>query len=205
MKLSEKIQFLRKEYGYSQEDLAEACNVSRQSISKWEADISLPEVDKLLIISRLFKTSVDVLLKDELAVSGIKEVHSCDITEKKEKKNELYTGLIIKESIADENIFDYVLVNKTELWKTDNNPKYWTAVYFSSADSRFPEMLSKALKSEEDCGTNWFTDMKQGNTKIIVFHKKILKYTIGNKAEKEKVFNECRKLGIPDYQLDWEE
>ncbi|MDY5913267.1 MAG: helix-turn-helix transcriptional regulator [Inconstantimicrobium porci] len=205
MKLSEKIQFLRKQYGYSQEDLAETCSVSRQSISKWEADISLPEVDKLLIISRIFKTSVDVLLKDELEVSGVKEVHSCDITDKKENKNELYTGLIIKESIADENIFDYVFVNKTELWKTNNSPKYWTAVYFSSSDSRFPELLSKALKSDKDCGVNWFTDMKQGNIKIIVFNKKILRYTIGNKDEKEKVFDECRKLGIPDFQLDWEE
>ena len=204
MKLSEKIQFLRKQYGYSQEDLAETCSVSRQSISKWEADISLPEVDKLLIISRIFKTSVDVLLKDELEVSGVKEVHSCDITDKKENKNELYTGLIIKESIADENIFDYVFVNKTELWKTNNSPKYWTAVYFSSSDSRFPELLSKALKSDKDCGVNWFTDMKQGNIKIIVFNKKILRYTIGNKDEKEKVFDECRKLGIPDFQLDWE-
>ena len=205
MKLSEEIQFLRKQYGYSQEDLAETCSVSRQSISKWEADISLPEVDKLLIISRIFKTSVDVLLKDELEVSGVKEVHSCDITDKKENKNELYTGLIIKESIADENIFDYVFVNKTELWKTNNSPKYWTAVYFSSSDSRFPELLSKALKSDKDCGVNWFTDMKQGNIKIIVFNKKILRYTIGNKDEKEKVFDECRKLGIPDFQLDWEE
>lgn len=205
MKLSEKIQFLRKEYGYSQEALAEECNVSRQSISKWEADISLPEVDKLLIISRLFKTSVDVLLKDDLEVSGLKEVHSCDATEKKENHRELYTGLIIKESIVDENIFDYVCVNKTELWKTGNNPKYWTAVYFSSSESRFPELLSRALKSEEDCGTNWFTDMKQGNNKLIVFHKKILKYTIGSKDEKEKVFEECRKLGIPDSQLDWTE
>ena len=47
--------------------------------------------------------------------------------------------------------------------------------------------------------------MKQGNIKIIVFNKKILRYTIGNKDEKEKVFDECRKLGIPDFQLDWEE
>lgn len=38
MKLSEKIQTLRKCNGYSQEDLASICNVSRQSISKWEAD-----------------------------------------------------------------------------------------------------------------------------------------------------------------------
>ena len=45
MKLSEKIQILRKDNGYSQEDLAVICNVSRQSISKWEADIALPETE----------------------------------------------------------------------------------------------------------------------------------------------------------------
>ena len=49
MKLSEKIQILRKENNYSQEDLAAICNVSRQSISKWEADIALPETEKLIV------------------------------------------------------------------------------------------------------------------------------------------------------------
>ena len=61
MKLSEKIQLLRKDIGYSQEQLAEICGVSRQSVSKWEADIALPEIEKILILSRVFKTSIDVL------------------------------------------------------------------------------------------------------------------------------------------------
>lgn len=77
MKLSEKIQTLRKGIGYSQEDLASICNVSRQSISKWEADISLPETDKLIILSNLFQVMVDVLLKDELFINGMKEVSTC--------------------------------------------------------------------------------------------------------------------------------
>ena len=68
MKLSEKIQILRKDNGYSQEDLAVICNVSRQSISKWEADIALPETEKLIILSNLFQVTVDVLLKDELCL-----------------------------------------------------------------------------------------------------------------------------------------
>ena len=68
MKLSEKIQILRKRDGYSQEELAEICNVSRQSISKWEADIALPETEKLIILSNTFKVTVDVLLKDTLSV-----------------------------------------------------------------------------------------------------------------------------------------
>ena len=77
MKLSEKIQLLRKESRYSQEILAEICNVSRQSISKWEADIALPDIDKLLKLSKIFNVSVDVLLKDELAIDGVKEIHTC--------------------------------------------------------------------------------------------------------------------------------
>ena len=72
MKLSEKIQILRKDNGYSQEDLAVICNVSRQSISKWEADIALPETEKLIILSNLFQVTVDVLLKDELSINGTK-------------------------------------------------------------------------------------------------------------------------------------
>ena len=49
MKLSEKIIELRKAKGMTQEELACKCNVSRQSISKCEADIALPEMEKLLI------------------------------------------------------------------------------------------------------------------------------------------------------------
>ena len=65
MKLSEKIIELRKANGMTQEVLASKCNVSRQSISKWEADIALPETDKLLILGEIFHVSMDVLLRDE--------------------------------------------------------------------------------------------------------------------------------------------
>ena len=56
--------------GMTQEKLASICNVSRQSVSKWEADIALPETDKLLILGRLFHVSMGVLLKDELVGIG---------------------------------------------------------------------------------------------------------------------------------------
>lgn len=67
MKLSEKIIELRKVYGMTQEKLAEICGVSRQSISKWEADIALPETEKLLLLGEVFHVSMDVLLKDHHA------------------------------------------------------------------------------------------------------------------------------------------
>lgn len=77
MKLSEKIIELRKANGMTQEELASKCNVSRQSISKWEADIALPETEKLLILGELFSVSMDVLLRDELILSEVKKNHDC--------------------------------------------------------------------------------------------------------------------------------
>lgn len=74
MKLSEKIVELRKANNMTQEELATICNVSRQSISKQEADIALPETEKLLLLGELFHASIDVLLKDELALSEVKEM-----------------------------------------------------------------------------------------------------------------------------------
>ena len=66
MKLSEKMYALRRKSGLSQEQLAEKLDVSRQAISKWESDSSIPESEKLILISRFFNVSVDYLIKDEL-------------------------------------------------------------------------------------------------------------------------------------------
>ena len=52
----------RKELGLSQEALGEKLGVSRQSIYKWESDSALPEVEKLVVLSRLFGVSVGWLL-----------------------------------------------------------------------------------------------------------------------------------------------
>ncbi len=62
MTLGTNISRLRAERGLSQGDLAEALDVSRQSVSKWETDASVPELDKLLRLSRLFGVSLDELV-----------------------------------------------------------------------------------------------------------------------------------------------
>ncbi len=62
--LSEKIINLRKSRGWSQEELAERLNVSRQSVSKWESGVSNPDLDKIVAMSALFGVSTDYLLKD---------------------------------------------------------------------------------------------------------------------------------------------
>ena len=66
MLLADKIIHLRKKAGWSQEELASQLNVTRQSVSKWESAQSVPDMDKVLQMSRLFGVTTDYLLKDEL-------------------------------------------------------------------------------------------------------------------------------------------
>ena len=66
MILADKIIQLRKQQGWSQEDLAERMDVSRQSVSKWESTVSIPDMDKVIKLSKLFGVSTDYLLMDDL-------------------------------------------------------------------------------------------------------------------------------------------
>ena len=66
MILADKITNLRKKNGWSQEELAEKMQVSRQAVSKWEGAQTAPELEKLLALSKLFGVTTDYLLKDEI-------------------------------------------------------------------------------------------------------------------------------------------
>ena len=65
MTLGERIYKLRTEKEMSQGDLADALVVSRQSISKWETNGSVPELDKLIKLSEIFGVSLDELILDK--------------------------------------------------------------------------------------------------------------------------------------------
>ena len=65
MTLGEKIIQLRTQKKWSQGDLADALDISRQSVSKWETDASIPELDKLLKLSELFSVTLDELVRGE--------------------------------------------------------------------------------------------------------------------------------------------
>ena len=66
MIFADKLILLRKRAGWSQEELAEQMNVTRQSVSKWEGAQSVPDLKKLMQLSELFGVSTDYLLKDEI-------------------------------------------------------------------------------------------------------------------------------------------
>ena len=64
MTMGEKMQKLRKQKNWSQETLAEKLGVSRQAVSLWERGESMPEIDKLIPLARLFGVTADYLLDD---------------------------------------------------------------------------------------------------------------------------------------------
>ncbi len=66
MSLGKNIQYLRKQKKVTQEQLAEIMSVSRQTISKWEADEIVPELNKLVAFSELFSCKLDTLVKEDM-------------------------------------------------------------------------------------------------------------------------------------------
>ena len=63
MDIAHRIQGLRKKEAISQEELAEKIGVSRQTISKWESGQSVPDIDKVILLSEYFSVTTDYLLK----------------------------------------------------------------------------------------------------------------------------------------------
>ncbi len=66
MILADKIIRLRKKNGWTQEELAERLNVSRQAVSKWEGAQTIPDLEKILQLGDLFGVTTDYLLKDNI-------------------------------------------------------------------------------------------------------------------------------------------
>lgn len=101
MEFAEKLITLRKGKELTQEQLAEQLDVSRQSVSKWENGQAVPEVEKLVELSRAFDVTVDYLLKpseiDELSVkTELLEQRQKQMLDREQKrvcvlKNSLYS------------------------------------------------------------------------------------------------------------------
>lgn len=90
MTLGQKLRLLRKEKGISQEKLAEQLGVSRQAVSKWELDITLPETENIIKIGKIFDVSYDYLLRE-----NIQERASFPGKKHSEEKNNGYADSII--------------------------------------------------------------------------------------------------------------
>lgn len=102
MTLGARLVDLRKKHGLSQDALAEALGVSRQSVSKWETDASVPDLDRLVKLSALFEISLDELVKGEkpqfeaAAPSGRKKLWAQTVKLYREKAYLLGWPLVIQ-------------------------------------------------------------------------------------------------------------
>lgn len=81
MELKDKLQFLRKQNGYSQEQLADELGIARQTISKWENGQAVPELGGLILLSDLYGVTIDRIVKEDdacnvaLCTNTDKDIH----------------------------------------------------------------------------------------------------------------------------------
>jgi len=128
MKVGRNIQFLRKSSSFTQQELASKINVSHQAVSKWERGESLPEIDSMVHLSKLFNVSLDDLIDRDLTTYP-------------------------HETIIDEGnvsvIWDHVLsVMRTKV----NRPSYDT--WLKNTEARV-EHDSVIVISPNECSTDW--------------------------------------------------
>lgn len=97
MILADKIIALRKKNGWSQEELAEKVNVTRQSVSKWEGAQSVPDLEKILQLANIFGVSTDYLLKDELEETEYVSTVETDVESRRVSMEEANEFLRVKE------------------------------------------------------------------------------------------------------------
>ncbi len=96
MSLGQNLQFLRKRDNITQEQLAEALEVSRQSVSKWESDTSYPEMDKLLQLANLFHCNLDDLVQKDVSTQYVEDKCNYDVFMNQfSKRITLGVGLIL--------------------------------------------------------------------------------------------------------------
>ena len=86
IEIADRLQKLRKQNGYSQEELADKLGISRQAISKWERAESSPDTDNLIILARLYNMSLDELLYD---TESTDEIRSRNIDKENDKKESI--------------------------------------------------------------------------------------------------------------------
>lgn len=97
MILADKIIQLRKKNAWSQEEFAMHMNVSRQAVSKWEQAQSIPDLDKILLMAKIFGVSTDYLLKDELEIEEHVESNEAEYPLRRVSMEEAHEFLMIKE------------------------------------------------------------------------------------------------------------
>lgn len=119
---NENLKRIRKEKGYTQEELAEKVGVVRQTVSKWEKGLSVPDADILCKIAEILDTDVNKLLVDEIAV-GVDNFNGYNSNKKKN----------INDNNVDNNVIEEQLTKISEQLaiKNKRNSKIWKTIGFT--------------------------------------------------------------------------
>ena len=146
--LKENIKSLRKSKGLSQEELAIKLNVVRQTISKWEQGLSVPDAEMLISISEVLETPVSALLGENIseskvddlkAISEKLEIINLQLSQRKKERKIIINWLLISLCIVIIIIFiSLILLNSPYInWDYTNPEKAVLGVVFHSFEWLF--------------------------------------------------------------------
>lgn len=154
--LSENIKAIRKSKGLSQQELAVKLNVVRQTISKWEQGLSVPDSDMLISISEVFEISVSTLLGENIiesevddlkAISAKLEVINLQLAQRKTTRKKILHWLLISLCIAIIAVFAVLLALESPYlgWNYSNPETAVLGVAFHSFEWLFIRVASIIL------------------------------------------------------------
>ena len=122
MTFADKLQSLRKAKKLSQEDIAEKCGVTRQSVSKWETGLGYPETEKLLVLCDILEVNLDYLLRD------MNEVHNAYDKQEQTSPYAPYIGKWLQVFLKDKEFNGFycvglIAIQNTQLLLMDDRGK----------------------------------------------------------------------------------
>ncbi|MBO1005932.1 helix-turn-helix domain-containing protein [Pseudogracilibacillus auburnensis] len=71
MNIGEKLKIRRKKAGFTQEQIADKMNITRQTLSNWEVGKNYPDIDSIIMLSRIYQLSLDELLLGKIYFKGV--------------------------------------------------------------------------------------------------------------------------------------
>jgi hypothetical protein len=131
----------------------------------------------------------------------------CPFKQKENQLNDVFTGVIIEESLEQKDIFEKVRIVKTEVEEVTEKHqtpwlKQWTLHAVEIPADRAEDLavtLSKALDSQHA----WYADYKNDQLHYIIFREKVFKIDRTNKTQYDEAKQYGLSLGIPEYQVDF--
>jgi len=172
----EKLASLRKQANMTQNDLADKLMVSRQAITKWENDKGLPDIDNLVMISKIFNVTMEDLLEYKIETIELKEGNTVETIDKENSKFKV-VDKFIKERFSDADNISY-LYREPKLTK-------WEAVldFFVGAGTIDMARLAKD-------GAIWYSFLVEKGEEqyLVLVHKdKLMTRKLEEKFEKKIV------------------